>query len=857
MIKTLRKRVLPLIFIPAAGFLAVSSILNTGGPGGGYTNAPGEANCTSCHSGTLNQTPANLANLTLSAGFTANGYIPDSIYTVTVSYSQAGINKFGFQITSLRTDNDAFVGTFTAGTGNSKVTANISGSSREYIQHNSGGTSGSGSRSWTFTWRAPSTNVDTITFYAVVNATNSNSSTSGDQIYAKEFKIPVSNVLPTAIRAVSKTTVCAGDTVTYYGSGTNNPTSYRWRFQVGSPAIVTTQNVIRTYNFPGTFWDTLWVTNAKGQSEPIGNSITVISGATANITAISPNDTACVGDSITLSANTGAGLKYLWNTGNPADTLSTLKVGQDGSYAVTVTNASGCSKQSTPANIIFFAPPAPVLVASTAADTLCEGDSFSVSVNGSGISTYAFYDQGVLKQSGSSNTYTTSDLGNHSIRVEAGNGFCTVLSADSIVKHIAPRLSAPVINCTSNTDTIFYTWSEPQFSYEVSEDNGQNWIPSGGSTSHRIGGIGFSTSRTLWVRKIGSGVCSVGKIGTATCTTAPCSNINYILNTNKDTLCLGDTVLLSVDNLAAGNYTFAFNGGAAGSDNTFEFVPQSAADDSIMISITDLNAPSCPPLVAYKRVVVEDIPVPQVIYDDTVFCSNIPVYANIQGYNSAFNYTLYIQGGAPLFSKFPLDSNKQRLWLKSLIGQQNLIVSSKFGTCYRETPIQTVIGHLPPASQIKLEANGNSIYFADSTTSYARTWNFGDNTPEDTNRYVTHVYQKKGTYTVRLIASSAEGCLDTSFVNVDAPINVSTGEFKASQIKIFPNPAAQEVRVESDLAIQQIIIRDLSGRIVHRLTELESTSIRMPLNEYAPGVYLIQVELASGSSEILKLLIER
>ncbi|TNE79672.1 MAG: T9SS type A sorting domain-containing protein [Bacteroidetes bacterium] len=853
----LRKRVLPLIFIPAAGFLTVASILNQNGPGGGYTNAPGESNCTSCHSGTLNATPANLANLTLSAGFSANGYIPDSIYTVTVSYAQAGINKFGFQITSLRTDNNAFVGIYTAGTGNTKVTTTISGSSREYIQHNSSGTLGSGSRSWTFTWRAPSTNVDTISFYVAVNATNSNGTTTGDQVYAKVFKIPASSLLPTAIRNVSKSTVCAGDTVTYYGSGTNSPSSYRWRFQLGSPSIVNTQNVVRTYAFAGTFWDTLVVTNAKGQSQSIGNVVTVISSPSASISSISPNDTACTGDNITLTANSGTGFRYLWNTGNAADTLSTLQVGQSGSYAVTVTNASGCSKQSNPVALTFIAPPSPTLTAFPLADSLCEGDSVVVTASGTGVTNYTFLDQGVIVQSGPFGFYKTSALGHHSIRVEADNGYCTALSTDSIVKDILPRLSAPVVNCSANTDTIFYTWGEPQFNYEVSEDNGQTWIPSGGSTSHRIGGVGFSTSRTLLVRKIGTGLCSEGKVSAGTCTTDPCSILSYTLNANRDSICLGDSIYLSVDNLAPGNYTFAFNGGAAGSSNQFAYLPQSITDDSIQVSIVDLNSPSCPPLVTYKRTVVESIPETQLSYDDTSFCENQTILIRIQNYNADYGYVLY-QRMLPGSTLLALDSNRQNLRMTGFRGIYQVQVNTHFQQCSQTSQQQLIVSNPRPHAEFHYAMlNSNEVFLADSTSSHSRTWDFGDNSAIDTARYVTHTYVDSGVYSFQLITKNIEGCADTTNGAVKIQFRLGLENLEIGNLRIYPNPTSKVATIESELPIESVLVLDLNGKLFIRTSYQSENEVKLDVSDLAPGVYMIQVQVDSGASKVFKLLIER
>jgi len=53
--------------------------------------------------------------------------------------------------------------------------------------HISGETIGSGNISWSFDWIAPTAGTGDITFYGAFNSTNSNSSTSGDEIYTTSF----------------------------------------------------------------------------------------------------------------------------------------------------------------------------------------------------------------------------------------------------------------------------------------------------------------------------------------------------------------------------------------------------------------------------------------------------------------------------------------------------------------------------------------------------------------------------------------------------------------------------------------------------------------------------------------------
>ncbi|MDB4174483.1 hypothetical protein N9811_06750, partial [Bacteroidia bacterium] len=147
-------------------FISLPSKTNTGGPPASYTNAPitsttQEANCTSCHPGTLQTSGTNYNNISFNGNFTGGGYIPDSTYTLTLSYTHSGKSKFGYQLTCLD-DNNGMAGSFATLTGNNKssmVSGTVGGGVRQYMRHTSAGTVGTGgSASWSFSWTAPSNN---------------------------------------------------------------------------------------------------------------------------------------------------------------------------------------------------------------------------------------------------------------------------------------------------------------------------------------------------------------------------------------------------------------------------------------------------------------------------------------------------------------------------------------------------------------------------------------------------------------------------------------------------------------------------------------------------------------------------
>ena len=157
---------------------------NGSGAGAGKTGAPGEQNCTGCHSGTA-QDGSNENNLTiLDDGSTpVTTYIPGGQYTVNLAMNSNPVKK-GFQATALSSTN-VMAGGFTAQAGNTS----INGTTRKYANHTSVSNTNTSAPIWSWTWTAPATNVGDVTFYVASNKTNNNGNDNGDVIYLSQHTL--------------------------------------------------------------------------------------------------------------------------------------------------------------------------------------------------------------------------------------------------------------------------------------------------------------------------------------------------------------------------------------------------------------------------------------------------------------------------------------------------------------------------------------------------------------------------------------------------------------------------------------------------------------------------------------------
>lgn len=137
--------------------------------------APSANACTSCHTGSaLNSGPGS-ASVNIVGNPT--GYVPGQTYQVEVTVSNTGRSKFGF---ALSADNGSGAARGSLANGGNAAVQVVN----NYATHTASGVSGSGARTWTVNWTAPSTAQGNVRFLAYGNATNSSNSDGGDLIYS-------------------------------------------------------------------------------------------------------------------------------------------------------------------------------------------------------------------------------------------------------------------------------------------------------------------------------------------------------------------------------------------------------------------------------------------------------------------------------------------------------------------------------------------------------------------------------------------------------------------------------------------------------------------------------------------------
>ena len=145
------------------------------------TGAPGELNCTQCHTGTLLN--GGGGEISIEGPL---GYEPGVTYELELRIVDPTAVGWGFELTVLDADSDSAVGTLVATASNTEVR---SSGVREYLAHTLPG-SGGQTFTWPFKWTAPNEDAGDVIFYVAGNASNGFSAFDGqDEIYTSSILV--------------------------------------------------------------------------------------------------------------------------------------------------------------------------------------------------------------------------------------------------------------------------------------------------------------------------------------------------------------------------------------------------------------------------------------------------------------------------------------------------------------------------------------------------------------------------------------------------------------------------------------------------------------------------------------------
>jgi PKD repeat protein len=345
------------------------------------------------------------------------------------------------------------------------------------------------------------------------------------------------------------TTFCTGGSVDLSAPAS---TSYLW-----SPGGATTQ----TLNVTSSGSYTVTVSNASGCTATSAAAVVTVNTlpATPTITPSGPT-TFCAGGSVDLSAP--ASTTYLWSPGG--EITQTVNITSNGSYAVTVSNAAGCTATSAATLVTVNALPATPIITPSGPTTFCAGGSVDLSATAA---------TGYLWSPGGESTQTVNITasGSYSVTVSNASG-CTATSLPTVVT-VNPIPATPTI--TAGGPTTFC--DESSVSLTSSSATGNTW--STGSTNNSIS---VNTSGTITLTVTENGCVSAPDSEVITVNTSPVVSLGAFA-----TVCDYNPVFVLTGGSPAGG-TYTGNGVSGGS-----FDPAIAGLGSSSITYTFVDGNGC------------------------------------------------------------------------------------------------------------------------------------------------------------------------------------------------------------------------------------------------------------------------
>ncbi|MBK8623675.1 MAG: T9SS type A sorting domain-containing protein [Saprospiraceae bacterium] len=415
-------------------FLAIAIGLSSSGSHpvqgtAGYTGAPGDAFCSTCHS------PNASINGTVQIGGLPAEIVPGQTYnlTVTITRTAGSPTRGGFQLLVLNGSNQNSGNLFDVETDTSVKT--VSGG-KKYSGHEPFRTfPGSGVISWQVDWQAPPTNATgQAKFYVAGMFANGNMGSGGDRAIAFSSIVPFQSSTPDPITLTITNIDPPSCSDTEDGSATVNilggtpPYNILWN---------NGETTAMAISLPG---GTASVTVTDSGSGSSSRSTTLVAPAPLTLTVNTTNES-CFGEADgTASATStgGTGNKtYTWSNGGTGSSQNNFA---QGFHGVTVTDANGCSLSD---EFFIDGPDAILINVISLSDPSCfDSSDGSVSIDAEGGSGNFSY---VWSNGATGSNISNIPAGSYTVTVTDGNG-CQKTSGYTLQEPLPINISFPSVN---------------------------------------------------------------------------------------------------------------------------------------------------------------------------------------------------------------------------------------------------------------------------------------------------------------------------------------------------------------------------------------------------------------------------
>jgi hypothetical protein len=328
-------------------------------------------------------------------------------------------------------------------------------------------------------------------------------------------------------------------------------------------------------------------------------TVTVNSLPTAIISA-SGTTTFCAGGSVTLQANVGTGLTYLWTPGNA--TTSSIDVTSSGNYTVRVTNANGCSVSSQATSVTVNEMPTATI---SYASQLCATGIASVTQTGQTGGVYSAGQGLSINAASGEINLGASTPGNYVVKYTFSNVNCSSEATANIT--ISPMLTPSVIiqsNATNNaicagTEVVFTALgtnggNAPNYQWKLNNNN----VGTNGNT-YTNASLSNGDIVTVVMTSNAAPCLTVATVSSNEITTTVNANssatVNIASSDLDNTICAGTSVVFTANSTNGGAspvYQWKLNNVNVGTNN-YQYSNASLTSTDVVKVVMTSNQAGC------------------------------------------------------------------------------------------------------------------------------------------------------------------------------------------------------------------------------------------------------------------------
>lgn len=611
-----------------------------------------------------------------------------------------------------------------------------------------------------------------------------------------------------AITPAGPVTVCDGTPVALT-TNTSPGLSYQW-YQNGT-AISGATSVTYNATTTGSYTASVSISPTCGSTSATPAIVTVNPLPVSTVTAAGPV-VVCAGSTVTLNANTGAGLSYQWQESGTAisgATNATYAATATGNYTVVVTNTNNCAKTSTVTAVTVNPLPAATITAASTT-TFCQGGNVVLNANtGTGLS-YQWKLNGTAISGATNNNFTATLPGSYVVEVTNAGNCMKASAATTVIVNNNP----PVATIGASGSTSICQGSNVVLNIPVVAGQAYQWQLNGNNitgatnasyTAASAGNYSIIVTNT-------STTCNSTSAATAV-TVTQLPTVSASAN-GPLAICAGDSVELTTPQTTGITYQWKQNGTSiTGATNTTFKAFQSGS-----YTVVATNSNGCEAISQQIPVTVNPLPSSFITYTTPIeFCDGGAVVLNSNG-SSGLSYQWYLNGS-------PINGAVSVGNVSSQSGFYQVKVTSGLGCSAMSQGVQVTVHPLPQPSIIR---NGLTL----TTGNFVTYQWYYNGSPVPTATAQSFSVNQNGAYHVQVIDSN--GCANTSSVIFINNVGIHGPSFSTSEIKVFPNPTHDIVNIQSPVKVN-IQVRDLTGKVIMK----QENATQVDLGSLANGVYML------------------